>query len=296
MDVVALMHRHGGLASRAALISATSRPDVDRAVRDGLIVRVGQGRYALPAVDEAASMAHGMNGVLSHTSAALHHGWEVKQTPEKPHITFPRKRNVQPGWRAKVELHRCDLGADDVSGIATSPEITLVQCLRSLPDDEALVIADSALRHGAHAALHHVLTNVRGAGSAKVRRIGDAARAESANAFESALRGIAHTVPGLAVEPQVVISSATCWARPDLVDRTLRLVLEADSFEWHGDRAALKRDARRYNLLVADGWIVLRFTWEDVMFDAVYVRDVLTRMVRLLDTRTEFPPAWPIAA
>ena len=57
------------------------------------------------------------------------------------------------------------------------------------------------------------------------------------------------------------------------------MILEADSFEWHGDRAALRRDARRYNLLVVDGWIVLRFAWEDVMFDPAYVREVLVAVV-----------------
>jgi very-short-patch-repair endonuclease len=80
------------------------------------------------------------------------------------------------------------------------------------------------------------------------------------------------------------------------VDRRLHLVNEADSFEWHGSRQALKKDARRYNLLVINGWLVLRFTWEDVMFDPGYVRDVLVRMVALVDTRTEVPPAWPVAA
>ena len=61
--------------------------------------------------------------------------------------------------------------------------------------------------------------------------------------------------------------------------------VEADSFEWHGGRGALARDARRYNLLVADGWIVLRFSWEDVMFDPDYVRDVLVAVVALVGRR-----------
>ena len=56
-------------------------------------------------------------------------------------------------------------------------------------------------------------------------------------------------------------------ARPDLVDDGLRIVLEADSFEWHGGRASLARDARRYNLLVVNGWVVLRFAWEQVMHE-----------------------------
>lgn len=59
----------------------------------------------------------------------------------------------------------------------------------------------------------------------------------------------------------------------------LHVILEADSFTWHGDRQALARDAKRYNLLVADGWLVLRFAWEDVMFDPAYVRSVLEAVV-----------------
>jgi len=49
------------------------------------------------------------------------------------------------------------------------------------------------------------------------------------------------------------------------VDVDRRIILEADSFEWHGSRRALVRDARRYNNFVIAGWLVLRFSWEDVM-------------------------------
>ena len=35
----------------------------------------------------------------------------------------------------------------------------------------------------------------------------------------------------------------------------------------HGGRGDLRRDARRYNRLVAYRWLVLRFAWEDVMFE-----------------------------
>lgn len=108
----------------------------------------------------------------------------------------------------------------------------------------------------------------------------DLADGRADNPFESVLRAIASDVPGLDVEPQVRIRGGLGLAvRPDLVDRRLRLVLEADSFEWHGDRAALRRDARRYDLLLADGWVVLRFAWEDVMHDHAWVRSVLEATV-----------------
>ena len=87
-------------------------------------------------------------------------------------------------------------------------------------------------------------------------------------------------VPHLAVRPQLPIHARGRFlGRPDLVDESLGIVLEADSFEWHGSRAALRSDARRYNAFVVNGWLVLRFAWEDVMFHADEVRRVLVAAV-----------------
>lgn len=297
MDLTGLLERRGGLATRAEILACRSQAELSRALREGDLVRVGRGRYVLPAVPEAEATAHRMNAVLCQTNAALHHGWQVKWVPERPHLLFPRHRNIPIRWRREVQIHRGDLLPDDVSaGVATSRELTLMQCLRSLPDDEALCVADSALRAGEVATLARVRATARGAGAAKVRRIADAARGEAANPFESCLRALALRVPGLRVEPQRVISTDHTWARPDLVDDQARIVLEADSFEWHGSRQALARDAQRYNQLVADGWLVLRFTWEDVMFRPEEVTRLLVRTVRQRDARTELLPVWPEAA
>ena len=120
-----------------------------------------------------------------------------------------------------------------------------------------------------------------------MRRIAAAADPRAANPFESVLRAIALDVPGLAVEPQVTLREPQGVARPDLVDLRLRIVLEADSFEWHGGRAALAADARRYNMLVVNGWIVLRFVGEDVMLDPHLVREMLVAAVALAEVLTE---------
>jgi very-short-patch-repair endonuclease len=162
-----------------------------------------------------------------------------------------------------------------------------MQCLRSLPDDEALVVADSAARAGELAMLARLGATSSGRGAARIRQKVAEARADAANPFESVLRSLSNSVEGLHVEPQRLITSVKSWVRPDLVDEDLRIVLEADSFEWHGNRAALRRDARRYDLLVVDGWIVLRFAWEDVMFDQGFVRSVLVAAVDLACRRTK---------
>jgi very-short-patch-repair endonuclease len=291
VSVVEHLTRLGGVATRAALVRLSSRAEVDRALAAGDVVADARGRYALPATEVAVRRAHALSGVLSHASAALWHGWEVKVVPQDPDVSVPRNRKVPPDRRSGVVLHRCDLHPDDVEGLATGVETTLLQCLRSLPFDEALTIADSALRHGVpRSVLHRVAATVSGPGRPQVLRVVEEARGEAANPFESCLRAVALGVPGLRVEPQVLIRTGTDWARPDLVDEDLGLVLEADSFQWHGGRAQLRRDARRYNRLVCAGWTVLRFSWEDVMFETDDVRAVLVAAVDLVTERTEVRP------
>lgn len=287
MDLLEVVRRRGGLATRADLIRACSRVEVDRALRTGALVQVSRGRYTLAEIADAPRRAHAVNGVLSLTSAALHHGWEVLRPPAQTHVLLPRKRRISPERREGILVHRGDLSADDRAGIATSKLLTLTQCLRQLPHDEALAVADSALRAGDGALLRCVAADVRGPGSDQVRAVAAAARRQAANPFESGLRSIALGVPRLAVEPQVVISSPHVWARPDLVDARRRVVVEAESYEWHGDRAGFRKDVRRYTLLTAEGWVVLRFTGEDVMFRPDWVRRVIARAAGLVDTRTQ---------
>ncbi len=277
----------GGLATRAVLVERSSRADVDRSLRSGQIVAVARGRYALPQVAGAEVVAHQVGGLLSHTSAALFHGWAVKTVPDLPHVTVPRKRRVSEQVRRVAQVHYADVAVEDqVRGVATGIDLTLTQCLRSLPHDEALAVADSALREGVPpATLRRVGMGVSGSGSARVRQVTRQARAEAANPFESCLRSIAPTVPGLSVEPQVWLPGLNM--RSDLVDVDLGIVLEADSFEWHGGRAALRKDARRYDLMVVNGWLVLRFAWEDVMFDQESVRQVLVSAVALVHRQAQ---------
>ena len=269
--------RWGGVAGRAALVAATSRAAVDRALRAGLVVRDAHGRYALPTADQARRAANRLSGVVSFRSAAAAWGWEQKTPAALPDVTVPRKRRVPASARAGVELHRADLRPDERSGIVTSRSRTLADCLRFLPFDEALAVADSALRHRdvTPADLGALAAGLRGPGSAQARRVAGQADARAANPFESVLRAISLEVPGLRMVPQVPIRLRTRTIRPDLVDEALGVVAEADSFEWHGDRAALRRDCRRYNQLVLRGWRVLRFSWEDVMFEPAYVRACL---------------------
>ena len=104
----------------------------------------------------------------------------------------------------EIVAHFRDLLPDEISGgIATNVEVTLDQCLRSLPFDEALVVADSALRHGTTpATLRRVAIGARGSGAVQLRRVVRHADGDADNPFESCLRAIALGVPGSTSYPR----------------------------------------------------------------------------------------------
>jgi very-short-patch-repair endonuclease len=277
VEIANLMPVLGGVASRQLIVRLTSRRALDEALDAGELVRVARGRYAVPELHRGTELAHTVTGHVCLVSAALAHGWKVKVIPDRPQIALPKDRRLDVATRALMDVRWIDLQDEDIEGLCTNAAKTLEMCGRRLPFDEALAIADSALRDGFPTPeLQRLGDAARGPGSSCLRRVARHADRRAANPFESVLRAIALGVPGLDVEPQVRLRGALALdVRPDLVDRRLRIVLEADSFEWHGDRAALRRDARRYDLLSANGWLVLRFAWEDVMHDQDWVRSVL---------------------
>lgn len=54
-------------------------------------------------------------------------------------------------------------------------------------------------------------------------------------------------------------------ARVDCLWPEAKLVVELDGRRYHDGRAALEADRRRDNRLMAQGWRVLRFTWDDLV-------------------------------
>lgn len=291
MELVDLLHRFGGVATRWQLILASSEPDLKRAVAAGEIVRDAPGRYAVPVADKARRAANRLSGVVSHRSAALHWGWELKVVPDLPDVTIPRKRHLKPDQAGGVALHWVDLDRDDVEKLVTTRERTLVDCMRSLPFDEALTVADSALRHKdiTKERLVELADSIKGPGAPQARRVAREADGRAANPFESVLRAISLDIAGLDLQPQVVIADERGRGQVDLADTRLRWVIEADSYTWHGDRPAFVRDCRRYTRLVLLGWHVLRFVWEDVMHNQDYVRECLDQAVALSNEQAGSP-------
>jgi very-short-patch-repair endonuclease len=273
----------GGVADTATLVRASSRRKVRTAVAAGVIVRDARGRYALPSAQEALRAANRLAGVVSHGSAAASWGWKSKWPPRRPSVTVPRNRKVSASRRTGVDLHYAELTEGERRSRVTGKARTVIDCAKQLPFDEALAIADSALRNDDVTGdeLIAYADRLRTTGRPQALRVAREADARADNPFESVLRAIALDVPGLSVVPQALIDEGGLYIRPDLVDRVRRIVVEAESFEFHSDRAALLRDCERYNELGRRGWSVYRFTWGNVMRAPWYVSEVLTDAVAL---------------
>lgn len=284
MRATEALERLGGIAGRQALLRLTSRRQLRKAVRTGQILRITHGRYASRCAAEARVAAARLAGVLCLRSAAAAHGWELKTLPPQPEIAVNPRRRIEASRRDGVRLCWMAVAVDDVEAGVTSPLRTVIDCARQLPFDEALAIADSALRSGALTPDDLAGVRVQGAGAAAVRRVLAHADARAANPFESVLRALCIEV-GLEVEPQAEVDLGSGRVHPDVVVWSLGAAIEADSWTFHASRKAHRRDCARYNLLVLRGWRVLRFTYEQVMHEQSYVRWILEQLATVPDPR-----------
>ncbi|MBE7324790.1 hypothetical protein IEQ44_09000 [Nocardioides sp. Y6] len=277
MDVVEVLRRLGGVAEYGELLGPCSEWQVRRAATDGRITRLRRNRYGLVDVGAHRAAAVAAGGVLSHLSAAVAWGWKVQHEPERPWVTLARNRRRPVG---DLEVRWSDVPDRDVRHHITRPLRTVIDCTKALPFDEALAVADSALRSG-EVDRHQLLLAAEASsrtGRSRAIAVVDAADAGAANPFESTLRAVALQVPGLTVETQGEVEGV---GFVDLLDRRLGIVVEGESFEFHGTLPGLRRDVKRYTAMTRRGLSVVRFLWEEAMFDQDYVHAALMDAVAL---------------
>lgn len=297
MDPGEAVRRCGGRARWSQLRTlGVTRRELRVAVAEERVSRTGRGRYRWGQEEGALDVAHSLAAVLSHRSAALHHGLEVATAPERPEVVVRRNRRLQLHHHRRAHVRYRD--PDDTSGGVTTVLRTVLDCARDLPFAEALAVADSALRHEqiTQDQLVRGAAALQGPGSARARHVAEQGSGLAANPFESVLRALAMEA-GLDVRPQFQISEPGVEARVDLADEGRSLVIEGEGFEHHGSRKGFRRDVRRYTRLVVHAWTVLRFTWEEVMLQPEYVLWALTAWRRRHDRPgAEMPDPPPVLA
>ena len=250
----------GGAASAARLLQVGVSPHGLRVARlEGFAV--GHGAFALPDAPPALVAAARLNGVVSYSSAAALYGFPSWRQDKTIHVTVAGgARRLDPD----VRIHRARIRPDEIhsSTAITTPLRTLLDCGRSMPLVEAVVVMDGALRGGrvSRDALQAAADAARGHGAAALRQAVRWTDALADSPMESVLR--------------VVVSILNCTVRSQVRLRGVRgpvdfvldgwLALEADGFEFYSGRSDYRRDRAKANALAARGLVLLRFTYEDL--------------------------------
>jgi very-short-patch-repair endonuclease len=275
----------GGVATSRELLARTTRRRLRTALEAEQVVRLTRDSYALPTAQEGLRAAGRVSGVASHLSAAAFYGWKVLEQPGVPQVVVPRDRKVRSARGVFVRYR--DVAPEEVRrpGV-TEPIRTVLDCARDLFWDAALAVADSALRSDLvdPQRLVEAAATLKGPGSAQARRVAAAADARAHGPFESALRAICLDVPGLRVVPQQEVQLRGRTIHPDLVCEEHRLIIEADSFEWHSSSSALLSDCERYTLAAVADWRVARFGYTHVRTQRGWTLQLLTDLVATAET------------
>ncbi|MBJ7287900.1 DUF559 domain-containing protein [Williamsia sp.] len=263
-----LLAGHDGVVTRSqALDVGLSSSAIGRLVDSGTWTRVGNGVYFATDRDMShrarmriACARAGTRSVLSGASAAWWHRIEPRP-PRTITVTTPRTRHATelPGMQILLR----DLRSEDVVERAnlrvTSVPLTVL--------DAAAVtgskVLDSALLRGQVSleqliAAHRRYPGRRGATASErmLNAAASGARSEAERILVRLLRGSG--ISGW------VANQTVCGYPVDVMFAEQKVIVEIDGMAFHSDAEAFQHDRTRQNVLVANGWTILRFTWADL--------------------------------
>jgi very-short-patch-repair endonuclease/predicted transcriptional regulator of viral defense system len=296
-----IAQRSDGVVTRAEAVArgVTDRQLYGR-VATGLLERVFPEIYlhlGTPATPARAIRAAALasRGVISHRSAAHHHGL-LKRPPPLPEVTVDVNRRFRhPG----VRVHRNDrLDECDVMEVGGLRITTPVRALIDIGTKVTFVTLTRATERGIRAGLfsqadvHTTRRRLARRGRDGVGPVGTLLEYRSADLrpTESDLELLLWELIERSDLPmphrQVEILANGARYRLDLAYPTRRIAIEGDGFGVHTERGAFERDRVRQNDLLLDGWLVLRFTWEQIVNSPEWV---VRTIRRALDERR---PIW----
>lgn len=259
-----------------------------RATRRGVLLRRGQGVYALPehlrSRGDVRADAAALKAVASHETAALWWGLELAHEPDGSHFTVSRNRGRRRDSVPGAVIHRRDLSDSDVvrrNGLLVTTVLqTVLDLARTLPLGPAVAAADSALRVG-WLRPEELVAAVRslppGPGRRRAHAVAQLTDLRAGSVLESMTRVLLHSAGLAPTHTQYCfVDRRGCWiGNVDFAWTFIRLLLEADGFAFHRDRSDYRSDRRRANAFAREGWWLLRVTWEDV----VHEPDVVVALV-----------------
>ncbi len=260
---------YGLFSVRQARAAGFPRRDVERNLRIGRWERAGRGllqtagRTAREGDAIVRVLLQGPRGaVVGFESAALLHDWELLRRPDRPLLITPA------GGRGGISAPICE---DEICwfGIVpvTRPARTALDIACRGYSDAAVVAVDSALRSGmvSAAELSDLFAVSRRRGIQAARRVLASTDPKSGSVPETQAR-LLFAASGLPEPLTQFVVRVDGWivARADFAWPTAMLIVEIDGFGPHSGRDAFQRDRTRQNILVNEGWKVLRFTVDDI--------------------------------
>ena len=268
-----------GVVSFAQLRAAgLGRGGIEKAVLGGRLLRLHTGVFAVghPSLKVegrrlAAVLACGPGAVLSHRSAAAH--WGLLATQQQGvDVTAPRTRGGAPG----IRLHTSrSLDAKDTTTHEAIPITTIARTLLDLAStvrkdrlERALAQAERLQLYD-HRAITDVIARANGhRGKGTLAR----ATAQEPKLTRSELEAMFLALVRRAGLPEPDANSSLDapdhpGLEPDFYWPALRLVVETDGWETHGTKSAFRSDRRKDAALTAAGYRVMRFTYDDVVYE-----------------------------
>jgi very-short-patch-repair endonuclease len=258
------------LLTTDGVIARREHPELDTTlrylVRRGDLARVLPGVYA--AADQAMSLTSRVRALNRFDPDAILVGAVAARMSFWPDLRVDRiecavrhSRARQPGF----EFTRRNVPSELVvsrSGLRlTSPVLTALDLCATV-GGEAI---DQALRTRATTLAHLQRAMELTVGPGLATELGAKLLLDSrAEPWSEAERSIhrhlrAAGITGWEANKPVVLRDLTFYV--DLIFRKLKLVIEIDGRLYHTGAEVFETDRRRQNLLVLDGWCVLRFTW-----------------------------------
>ena len=273
------LRQHGVIARAQALAQGMSSSAVDRRVCSGEWMSLLPGTYALrgsrPSFKRRSTAAFlwaGKGALLSHETSGVLFNLDGVST-RKIFVSSPRRL-----CSSRVVAHRRptdQLRSKEIDCVkVTNIDQTLLDLGAALNTDRLELAVDSDLRLGL-TSFDRLRSHMEEFGGPGV--VGSKALAKLLKMREPCPRP---TDSVLEVELlkatrrfglQTPVSQHLVTLRDDLavhVDFAYpdqMFAIEVDSVRWHSGRRAIKWDNERQNLLVALGWRVLRFEWNDVL-------------------------------
>lgn len=214
---------------------------------------------------------------VSHQTALLLHGCWTFRSGTAVHVTHlsnpsidrEHETDVVRHWTKLPDRDRCVMGGIPV----TTLERSLVDSIRTLEPDSALVVADSAFRRGASTVLVEriVAESLGRRGVVQARETLGRADPRSASPGESLVRAAMYRARDVSPSLQIPVTTriGTFWVDVGWPD--LKVGFEFDgavkySGGAYGDPESAQRErARRVRALEEAGWLIFEVKWADVI-------------------------------